>query len=92
MIVFRLGAIPGATPGRWVATWRERRTTPLELVPLTVATQRAALVDGAVDAALVRLPIDPEGLHVIPLYDEVPVVVASVDASLTVADEWSSET
>lgn len=87
MTVFRLGAIPGATPGRWVATWRERRPTPLELVPLTVAAQRAALVDGAVDAALVRLPIDPEGLHVIPLYDEVPVVVASVDSSLTVADE-----
>lgn len=60
---------------------------PLELVPLEVATQRAALADGSVDAALVRLPLDADGLHVIPLYDEHPVVVVSKDSHLTAADE-----
>lgn len=75
------------TPGKWIDTWRERLPeTPLELVPLQVATQRTALA-GDVDAALVRLPIDREGLHLIPLYDEVPVVVCSTDSHLSAADE-----
>jgi len=58
---------------------------PLELVPIPFTDQREALA-GA-DAALVRLPIDSDGLHVIALYDEVPVVVVSVDSELTAADE-----
>ncbi|MGN6221252.1 MAG: LysR substrate-binding domain-containing protein [Microbacterium sp.] len=85
---FTLGAIPGATPGRWIDTWNDRMPrTSLDLVPLEVADQRRALVDGEVDAALVRLPIDKDGLHVIPLYDEVPVVVTSKDSHLLAADE-----
>ena len=83
---FRLGAVPGATPGKWIRTWQERMPrTPLELVPLHVATQRETLA--ALDAALVRLPIDRDGLHVIELYDEVPVVVMSTDSDLTASDE-----
>lgn len=85
---FLLGAIPGATPGKWIDTWKERMPrTSLELVPLAVADQRDALRAGEVDAALVRLPIDKDGLHVIPLYDEVPVVVCAKESHLTTADE-----
>jgi DNA-binding transcriptional LysR family regulator len=85
---FRLGAIPGATPGKWIDVWKERMPAqPLELVPIEVATQRGALDDGSVDAALVRLPIDAEALHIIPLYDELPVVVMAKDSHLTAADE-----
>lgn len=84
----RLGAIPGATPGKWIDTWQERmRRNPLEFVPLEVAEQGRALAQGEVDAAIVRLPIDARDLHVIPLYDETPVVVCGVDSHLTVADE-----
>jgi DNA-binding transcriptional LysR family regulator len=61
--------------------------TALELVPLAVAEQRHALLDGDVDAALVRLPIDQGGLNVIPLYDETPVVVCARDSHLTAAEE-----
>ena len=61
--------------------------TPLELIPLAFADQRRALLDGEVDAALVRLPIDKDGLHVIPLYEEVPVVVCARDSHLTAAEE-----
>lgn len=61
--------------------------TPLDLVALEVRDQRRALLDGEVDAALVRLPIDRDGLSVIALYDEVAVVVTSVDSHLTAADE-----
>ncbi|ALJ21664.1 LysR family substrate-binding domain-containing protein [Microbacterium sp. No. 7] len=85
---FRLGAIPGATPGKWISTWNERMPrTPLELVPLAVAGQRDAVLSASVDAAIVRLPLDRDGLHVIALYDEVPVVVCAADSHLTAADE-----
>lgn len=84
---FRLGAVPGTTPGTWIDRWQERRTRPLELVPIPVARQRAALLEGDVDAALVRLPIDRDGLHVIALYDEVTVVVVPADSHLAAADE-----
>jgi hypothetical protein len=83
---FRLGVIAGATPGKWVDAWQDRRPNPIELIPLGVAEQRAALDAGGVDAALVRLPIDRDGLHVIALYDEVPVVVVPADSHLTAAD------
>jgi DNA-binding transcriptional LysR family regulator len=83
-----LGAVAGTTPGKWIDIWHERMPrTPLELVPVTVTGQRTALVEREVDAALVRLPLDRDGLHAIALYDEVPVVVCSADSHLTAADE-----
>lgn len=83
----RVGAIPGATPGKWIDTWQERHPhASLALVPIAVAVQRAALDAGEVDAAIIRLPIEREGLHVIALYDEVPVVVVPADSALTAVD------
>lgn len=88
----RLGAVPGATPGRWIDTWNERFPhAPVQLIALEVATQRDVLVAGEVDAAIVRLPIEPDGLSVIPLYDELPVVVVSADSHLSAADELDVE-
>ncbi|MBN9177673.1 MAG: LysR family transcriptional regulator substrate-binding protein [Microbacterium sp.] len=85
---FRLGAIEGATPGKWIDVWKTRYSgVPLELVPLGMDDQRAAVASASVDAALVRLPIDRAGLHAITLYDEVPVVVCGADSHLTAADE-----
>ncbi|WP_214443630.1 substrate-binding domain-containing protein, partial [Mycobacterium tuberculosis] len=86
---FRLGAVPGATPGKWIDTWKRRLPhVALELVPIEVAAQREALDD--LDATLVRLPLDDDSLHVIALYDEVPVVVASTDSHLLAADELTA--
>ncbi|MEV4737730.1 MULTISPECIES: LysR substrate-binding domain-containing protein [unclassified Microbacterium] len=83
---FRLGAVPGATPGKWIDAWKQRMPhVPLELVPIEVAGQRTAL-DG-LDAALVRLPLADDDLHVIALYEEVPVVVASNESHLLAAEE-----
>ncbi|PRB10623.1 transcriptional regulator [Microbacterium sp. MYb62] len=83
---FRLGAVPGATPGKWIDAWKRRMPgVPLELVPVEAATQRTALDE--VDAALVRLPLADESLHIIPLYDEVPVIVAASDSHLMAAEE-----
>ena len=85
---FRLGAVPGATPGKWIRIWRQRfADVALELVSLSVAEQRDALIAGAVDAAIVRLPIEKDDLHVIALYDEVPVVVVAADSALSAGDE-----
>ena len=84
----RLGVFPGASPGVWVDRWRQRLPdVRLELVPNDAADGERALRDGSVDAALVRLPVDTDGLHVIPLYDEVTVVAFGSDSSLAAADE-----
>ncbi|ALX65643.1 LysR family substrate-binding domain-containing protein [Microbacterium sp. XT11] len=87
---FRLGAVEGATPGRWIDTWKTRMPhVAIELVPIPLSSQRAAIDE--VDAALVRLPLDDGSLHVIRLYDEVPVVVAPVDSHLLAADELTAD-
>ena len=63
------------------------RRCELDLQSIAVADQRSALLGGELDAALVRLPLDQDGLHVIALYEEVPVVVAAADSHLMAADE-----
>ena len=52
-----------------------------------MSDQRRALLDGEVDAAIVRLPIVRDDLHVITLYEEIPVVVVAADSHLTAADD-----
>ncbi|WDG17702.1 LysR family substrate-binding domain-containing protein [Microbacterium sp. Clip185] len=89
---FRLGAIPGATPGKWIDIWQERMpSTTLELVPLEVAAQEEALQSGRVDAALVRPPVDTERWHLIRLYEETIVVAFSADSHLAAGDELTPE-
>lgn len=89
-MTFRLGAVPGATPGKWIRTWQERmRRVPLELVTIDFERQRESIITGEVDAALVRQPIEREDLHFIPLYEEVPVVVIAAESHLNAADELS---
>ncbi|MDO8383255.1 MAG: LysR family substrate-binding domain-containing protein [Microbacterium sp.] len=84
----RLGVFPGAAPGIWVDRWRKRLPdVPFELVPTEAANQERALRAHEVDAALVRLPVQREGLHVIPLYEETTVVAFGTDSSLGAADE-----
>lgn len=86
---FRLGIVPGATPGKWINTWKQRMPhVRLELVPLAVHEQRAAVA--GLDAALVRLPLEDPALHSIALYEEVPVVVAAADSHLMAADELTT--
>ncbi|SFS03511.1 LysR substrate binding domain-containing protein [Agrococcus baldri] len=75
---FRLGGVPGVTPAKWLRVWRERVPgVPAVLVEVDEADAVAALVEGRADAVLARLPIAEEGLHIVRLYDELPVVVAA---------------
>ncbi|MGQ0483338.1 MAG: LysR family substrate-binding domain-containing protein [Pseudonocardia sp.] len=86
--LFRLAYVPGVTPGKWVRIWAERRPrVPLELVAATTDEALALIRTGAVDAALVRLPIDRTGLHTIPLYTETTVAVVPKEHVLTATEE-----
>jgi DNA-binding transcriptional LysR family regulator len=85
---FRLGYVPGVTPGKWTRIWAERRpAVPLQLVAATTAEVVELVRTGEVDAGVVRLPIDRAGLHAIPLYTETTVVVVPKEHLLTAAEE-----
>lgn len=60
---------------------------PLRATPVAEAQQLDELRAGAVNMAFVRLPVDKTGLNVIPLYAELPVVVAPRDHPIAVFDE-----
>jgi DNA-binding transcriptional LysR family regulator len=86
----RVGFVPGVTLTKWRRIWADRmHRVPLDVVEVTQAGQRAALVSGEVDMCFVRLPIDTDGLHTIALYEEVPVVVAPKDHPLAAFDDVS---
>ncbi|TCK22251.1 LysR substrate-binding domain-containing protein [Pseudonocardia endophytica] len=89
---FRLGYVQGVTPGKWARMWAERRPhNLLELVPATTDGAVDMIRTGALDAGLVRLPIDRTGLHAIPLYTETTVAVVPKGHLLTVAEEAAVE-
>nr|WP_246325978.1 substrate-binding domain-containing protein [Actinomycetospora corticicola] len=68
--------------------WAERRPqVPLEVGLGTTDEVVARIRGGELDAGLVRLPIDRTGLHAIPLYTEVTVVVVPKDHVVTAAEE-----
>jgi DNA-binding transcriptional LysR family regulator len=73
----RVGFVPGVSPGKWERAWvdwhRTTRTRHLDLRMIEVADQERLLRDGELDMCLVRGEIDRDGIHVIPLYREVPV-------------------
>ena len=90
---FTIAFAAGVTLTRWTRAWEERqRRIPLAFIPTDAASQVSALHEGLADVSFVRLPVDRTGLSIIPLYDEVAVVVVpkehpfSVFESVTLAD------
>nr|WP_240977596.1 LysR family transcriptional regulator substrate-binding protein [Planctomonas sp. JC2975] len=65
------------------------RRIPLELTRIDQPQQESVLHERTADVALVRLPIDRDGLHAIPLYEEQPVVVVPKGHAIAAADEVS---
>jgi DNA-binding transcriptional LysR family regulator len=89
---FRLGYVPGVTPGKWARIWAERRPdVPLELLGASTDEVVDQVRAGSMDAGVVRLPIERAGLHAIPLYTEVTVAVVPKDHVLTTVDEAGLE-
>lgn len=86
--VLRFAYIAGVTPGKWIRRWEERMPgIPLESFMTDDAGQLSVLRDGSADLCFVRLPVEREGLSVIPLYDEQPAVVAPKGHEISVFDE-----
>lgn len=83
----RIGFVTGATPDKWARSWRTQRREPLELVPVTETDQLDGVRDGSLDMALVRLPVDSDGLHCVRLYDEVQVAAASREHMIAATDD-----
>lgn len=74
---FRVTFVTGVMPDTWADRWRGRERTPLQLVPVDEEHQLDELRAGSAAMALVRLPVDLDGLHRIPLYTEETVVVVA---------------
>lgn len=87
---FRLAYVPGVTPAKWVNVWTERMPgVPITLVAVPAAEAAGLLRNGGADAGFVRLPVDRDGLSVIPLYVETTVVMVPKDHAVAAADEVS---
>jgi DNA-binding transcriptional LysR family regulator len=85
---FRLAYVPGVIPAKWVRIWNERLPDiPLVLHSVPAAEAAGLLRAGGADAAFVRLPVERDGLHAIPLYTEATVVLVPKDHLFTAADE-----
>ena len=84
---FRVQFVPGVTPDKWVRIWAKR--VPEVSLEVTPAGEDPVpdLRDGRCSMCFVRLPVEREGLHVIPLYEEVPVVVVGKDHPVAAFDE-----
>jgi DNA-binding transcriptional LysR family regulator len=89
---FRVAIVEGVTPDKWVRRWGSRhREEPLEVVLVPQDEQVDVLRDGRAQMSFVRLPADREGLHLIPLYSEVQVVVLSKEHPLAEFDALELE-
>lgn len=84
----RVGFVPGVEPDRFLRRWRTgRRAARLELSPVPLSRQRAALAAGEVDMCFVRLPVEAADLHVVALWEERPAIVVSTDNVLSLHEE-----
>jgi DNA-binding transcriptional LysR family regulator len=85
---FRVEFVPGVTPDKWLRVWARRLPdSPIEAVPVDDEHAVTHLRAGSSSMALLRLPVERDGLHVIPLYEEVPVVVVAKDHVVAAFDE-----
>lgn len=83
----RVGYVPGVILTKWRRVWAERFPgVPLETVEVAEPDQRRVL-DADVDLVFARLPLDEDGLHVIRLWEERPVVWVAKDHPISLYDE-----
>jgi DNA-binding transcriptional LysR family regulator len=79
---FQLAHVPGVMPAKWVRIWAERvPAVPLVLTQTPAADAAGLVREREVDAALLRLPVDRDELHAIPLYTETTVIVVPKEHS-----------
>lgn len=84
---FVVAYVVGVTPGKWARAWGERMPAhPLTLSQAEHSDALADLRDGSANVAFLRLPLDHADLSVIPLYEELPVVVVPRDHVIEALD------
>ena len=80
--------VPGVTIGKWTTAWETRHPgVELKVRPVEEDKTVSILRDGIADLAFVRLPVKEHGLSIIPLYKEVPVIVAPKDHPIALFEE-----
>jgi DNA-binding transcriptional LysR family regulator len=79
--------VPGVTVEKWTRAWSERLPGVRLQVTLADVGVAATLIATEADAGLVRLPVDRDAFHAIPLYTETTVVVIPRDHLLAAAAE-----
>jgi DNA-binding transcriptional LysR family regulator len=86
-VTLRVAIVAGVTPDKWVRRWRDRfPKEPLDVSLVEDADQTVVLTDGRAQLSFVRLPVERDGLHLIPLWTEVQVVVLSREHPLAEFD------
>ncbi|MGO4956152.1 LysR substrate-binding domain-containing protein [Luteococcus sp. Sow4_B9] len=83
----RIGHVRGVILHKWQRTWEERFAAPLSITEVADDEQLVGLRDDSLDMCFVRLPIDRDGLHAIPLYEEQMVAWVSKEHLFAAADE-----
>jgi DNA-binding transcriptional LysR family regulator len=85
---FAVAFVTGVVPDRWLRKGRARHPDqPLVTDFVDQAVQLDGVRDGRHQMAFVRLPVDRDGLHLIPLYEERPVVVVAREHPVAAYDE-----
>ena len=88
----RVGFVPGVEPDRFLRRWKSgHRDAWLELIPVPLSRQHAALTAGEVDMCFVRLPLVAEELHLVSLWEERAAIMVSSDNELSLLDEVGEE-
>ncbi|MEE1621450.1 substrate-binding domain-containing protein [Zafaria sp. J156] len=88
----RIAFVPGVTPGKWLDRWRDRYPdAPVEARLLESGDPLEVLEGGGAELVFLRFPDgqSPAGaaLHVIPLYEELPVVCAPKEHDVELYDD-----
>ena len=85
----RVDFVTGVTPDKWARTWArpQPRRPPGPVADRGRRRRVRRLRSGATTLSLLRLPIDQTGLHVIPLYEEAPVVVVAKEHAAAAFDD-----
>ena len=82
--------VPGVTPGKWITRWQERKDRELRTFQCEENDALGELSSGRADLVFVRLPASgftrPQGVNLIPLYEEQPVAAAAKEHPLAAFD------
>jgi hypothetical protein len=88
----KIAYVPGVTPGKWLDRWQERYPdAPVQAALHDAGDPLPLLVDGRADLVFVRFPDGQSPAdtttHVVPLYEELPVVCAPRDHEVELYDD-----